>query len=95
MKKAIGTLALLLSVQLVGAGLASAAYDPAGDTTVNVTTGYNLPLSSATGTLSFQLQEAVHNTLTDLTGVEIDHSYIWVNVNGVNVLAIDPPRPMY
>lgn len=95
MKKVIGALALLLSAQLVGVGLASAAYDPAGDTTVSVTTGYDVPLSSTTGTETFQLQEGVNNTLTDLTGVDADHSYIQVYVDGTYVLAIDPPRPMF
>ena len=95
MKKAIGVIALLLSAQMVGTGLASAEYVPAGDTTVNVTTGYNLPLSSTTGTALFQLQEGLQNTVTDLTGVEVDHSYTQVYVEGAYVLAIDPPRPMY
>lgn len=95
MKKTLAIAALLLGLQLAGTGMANAEYDAAGDITVNVNTGLNLPLSSATGETTYETQEGVHNILTDTIGVEVDHSYIWLNVDGVNVLAIDPPRPMF
>jgi hypothetical protein len=45
---------------------------------------------SATGNITYAAQEQVHSTITDLTGQSIDHSYVWVELNGAKVLAVDP-----
>jgi hypothetical protein len=49
-----------------------------------------LQTSSATGSSTFAAQEQVHSTITGLTGQSIDHSYVWVELNGAQVLAVDP-----
>lgn len=97
MKKKLGlifTAAMVTSA--LSAGVASAAYNSSGDWNLNLSVLQGqLKPTSTTGQTTFQLQEAVHNTLTNTTGLSVDHSYIWINVNGVPVLAVDPPRAMF
>lgn len=57
--------------------------------------GSGLELPGDTGTVTYDLQEGVHETITDLTGISVDHSYIGVEVEGEPVLAVDPPMPMF
>jgi hypothetical protein len=81
---------VLLAVVLTS-GSALAAYRSSGDTTVSVTLLPGLvQTSSTTGALTFELQEATHNTLSSTTGTSVDHCYVWVEVNGQQVLAVDP-----
>ena len=74
---------------------ADAAYDPSGDIHINVNSKLLPTLSGKTATATFELQERFHSKLTNLTGIELDYSYIWIGINGVNVLAIDPPKPTF
>jgi len=95
MKKLMGALAVVAVAQVLFSGAASAAYNSTGDLTLNLLPGSGLQLPGDTGTATYELQEGVHDTVTDLTGISVDHSYIWVNVDGEPVLAIDPPMPMF
>lgn len=47
-----------------------------------------LPISEV-GDLAYDVQEGVHDAVTDVTGVEIDHSYIWIGVGGEEI-PLDP-----
>lgn len=46
--------------------------------------------SGQTGEITYALQEGAHSLITSTTGIAIPHSYIWVNVNGAPVAAVDP-----
>lgn len=95
MKKfTIGIISTLLLV-FAFAGSAGAAYDSSGDTSINLNSNLLPTFSGETASTTFELQESVHNTLTNSTGVEVDHSYIWIGINGVHILAIDPPKPTF
>lgn len=74
---------------------ADAAYISSGDSTISINTGLNLSLPINTGALSFTLQENLHSLVTNTTGLEIDHSYIWIELDDEQVLGIDPPHGMY
>ncbi|WP_246938647.1 hypothetical protein [Bacillus pinisoli] len=96
MKKILVAAALLIGGLTVGGTTSSAAYDSSGDLNVNINfLGDYLQFSDSTGDATFQLQEDVHNTLTSTTGLEVNHSYAWVNINGAKVLAVDPPKPYF
>jgi hypothetical protein len=72
-------------------GTALADYQAGQDSTLSLTALPQLvQTSSATGSITFAAQEQVHSTITGLTGQSIDHSYVWVAVNGQKVLAVDP-----
>ena len=95
MKKWMGALAVAVAAQVLFSGAASAEYDSTGDLTLNLLPDSGVEVPGDTGTTTYELQEGVHETITDLTGISVDHSYIWVNVDGEPVLAIDPPMPMF
>ncbi|MGZ4032166.1 MAG: 8-amino-7-oxononanoate synthase [Tumebacillaceae bacterium] len=80
--------------QLLSVGVAHADYQPAYDQTINLTLPMNVP-DLGTAQASFQLQQQLQQQVTEVTGVSEDYYYIWVNVNGTPVLAIDPPCPMF
>jgi hypothetical protein len=93
MKKLIVIGTILLS-SLACANSASAAYDPSGDIKVNVNIlKDHIVLSDKTGEATFKLQENLHKALKSSTGIELNYSYAWINVNGFKILAIDPPKP--
>ncbi|WP_078544776.1 hypothetical protein [Litchfieldia alkalitelluris] len=73
-----------------------AAYDASSDQTVSVTllSNYIKPPGTV-GTFSFSTQEEVHHSFKSVSGQEVDHYYIWIELNGVKVLAIDPIKPVY
>lgn len=84
-------------VAVVGLGLsltsgaALADYCPQNDLTLSLNAAPSLlSFSGSTGSTTFALQEAVHNTISQSTGTSVNHSYIWIMVNGKPVLAIDP-----
>jgi MarR family transcriptional regulator, temperature-dependent positive regulator of motility len=54
-----------------------------------------IPLGEETARLSFDVQEKLIGKLEKLLRIEIDHYYIWLTVDGVPVLGIDPPVPMW
>jgi MarR family transcriptional regulator, temperature-dependent positive regulator of motility len=98
LKKRLGMLmGLALLFTVTGTGVASAAYDPAGDQTINITvpSQVNFPLNADTAQKSFDLQQGIHQQILDKTGKDITYSYIWITVNGTPVLAVDPPSGMW
>ncbi|MFT8322979.1 MAG: 8-amino-7-oxononanoate synthase [Bacillus sp. (in: firmicutes)] len=54
----------------------------------------DVPLGEKTAKLSFNTQEKVIAKIEKIIGKDIDHYYIWLTVNGVPVLGIDPPIPL-
>lgn len=95
-KKIVGA-GILLSSLCFGTS-AFAAYIPSGDKTIEITTNGNatgLFLNQNTADTSFGVQEAVYDLIKTQTGYDINHSYIWIEVNGQKVLAIDPPEPFF
>jgi hypothetical protein len=73
-----------------------AAYDESYDIEININILEDyINTTGELGEASFQLQEDAHELLTETTGIELDHSYIWLNINGVNILAIDPVKPTF
>jgi hypothetical protein len=93
--KRIGILiSLLFMVQVLFAGFASASYNPNNDKSVNITAPAALP-TTKTASLTFNLQQSVQQTISSSTGTSIDYFYIWVNVNGEPIAAIDPPKVMF
>lgn len=85
------SLALALVGLLLSTGSAMAAYRSDRDISLNLTLAPSLiKPSGTTGTTSFALQEGAHQAVTEATGLEVDHSYIWINLNGQTILGIDP-----
>lgn len=95
MKKLLMAAVFTIALLPVFSSGAEASYIESGDQTISINTGYNLSLPLNTGALSFQVQEDLHSLLTNTTGIEIDHSYIWVELDGETILGIDPPYGMY
>lgn len=94
MKKIVTLAAFVLLLQVLWIGSAFAEYQSSGDITLSVTVAEDqLETSDSTGEATFEAQEGVHATLYDSTGQQVDHSYVWIEVNGEKVLAIDPPQP--
>jgi MarR family transcriptional regulator, temperature-dependent positive regulator of motility len=54
-----------------------------------------IPLGPETAKLSFEMQEKLIAKIEKLLKTEIDHYYVWLTVDGVRVLAIDPPVPLW
>lgn len=102
MKKLVFLLtAMLLSVVIL-VKPASAEYLPQYDKYIEISSDQarqvadqlglkGIPLGPETAARSFQVQESFINQLEKITGKEMDHYYIWLTVNGVPVLGIDPP----
>lgn len=83
---------------LVSTGSALAEYRQENDVTLSASVASDTLDTSAlgqSGELTFGLQEDLHGTVADTTGAEVDHSYVWVEVNGTRVVALDPPAAMY
>ncbi|MEZ7172861.1 hypothetical protein [Sporosarcina sp. OR05] len=95
MKKLAIVLGLAIIGQSLFSGAASAAYLASSDKKISISTGLNLQLPITLGQESFELQEAIHHQLTESTGLEVDHYYYWVEVDGQSVIAIDPAKVMY
>jgi hypothetical protein len=91
MKKTGFLLTAILLIQMLAAVSAFAA-----DTNVNlILLPKIIKPSDATGKWTYNTQEGVHQTVTDVTGISIDHSYINITVNGSTVLSVDPPAALY
>jgi hypothetical protein len=90
-------LVLVLQVLWVGAVAAqSSSYNSENDITLSVTVAEDqVQTSDETGEATFEAQEEAHQTFTDNSGEEVEHFYIWIEVNGNKVAAVDPPRPCY
>jgi hypothetical protein len=82
---------MFLIIQAFTTSIASANYNQADDIILNVNAPISVP-NLNTGTLTFGSQEQVHQILFGATSTSIDHSYIWIYINGKPVVAIDPPR---
>jgi hypothetical protein len=98
MRKLLSVFAVLLVSMTLWAGIGNAAYLPEYDTYINIETNGNLehfPLDESTAQEMFEHQEAIHEKITQITGKEIDHSYIWIVIDGKTVLAVDPPLPAF
>lgn len=95
MKKLLLTLTAALLLQTLFAGAAGARYLNSYDKTVFLQTGLNLVVPVDTGTATFELQESVHDVLTSSTGLEVDHFYFWVEVDGQTLLGVDPAAAMF
>jgi hypothetical protein len=94
MRRLTTIVAILLVVQLLIAGVAGAAYNAQDDMKVNVNVPVSLPSLNTAG-FTFYTQESVHSSLYNTSNVSVDHSYIWIYVNGKPVAAIDPPKFCY
>ena len=95
MKKLLLMLAIVVMLQPLMAGEAGARYVQEANKKISINTGLNLFSSLKTAKWSFELQEAVHDNLKTTTGLEIDYYYIWIEVDGQSILAVDPARAMY
>jgi hypothetical protein len=80
--------------QVLFAGFASASYNPSNDSSINITSPLALP-TTKTASLTFNLQQAIHENITSYTGTSINYYYIWVNVNGEPIAALDPAKVMF
>jgi hypothetical protein len=86
---------VMLQVLWVGVVSADTGYNADNDITLSVTVAEDyIETSDSTGDATFEAQESVHQTFADSSGEEVEHFYIWVEINGSKVLAIDPPCPM-
>lgn len=94
MKRFAALASVLLIVQALFAGLASASYNPQYDRTINLKLPIDVQLEG-TAELTFNLQQSVQQTISNTTGLSIDYYYIWINVNDKPVVAIDPAKFMY
>lgn len=92
------TLVVVMAILLatLWSGTALAAHNPKGDVRISLRGlgGLLNPLGTI-GQATYEVQEAVHSTVTGLTGIELEYSYIWVEADGVPVLAVDPPRLLF
>ncbi|WP_047983389.1 hypothetical protein [Ornithinibacillus californiensis] len=95
MKKLVIILTLTLLFFSMNAGIVGAEHVKEADKKISLNTGLNLSIPFKTAKLTYNLQEGIHNRLTGLTGLEVDHFYIWVELDGQDVLAVDPARVMY
>ncbi|WP_442598553.1 hypothetical protein [Neobacillus sp. D3-1R] len=95
MKRFLLAIAIVAMLQTVFVGVAGAEYLQKSDQTISVNTGLGLYSPLNTGSLTFKTQEAIHDLLGDTTGLDVDHYYLWVEVDGNQLLGVDPIRAMY
>ena len=93
MRKRATTILIACAV-LLSLGLVSAEYDPSQDVYLTADAPLTNRLASKLGvgrlgTKAFNLQEGAHGTVTDSTGVSVDHYYVWVCL-GSECVPIDP-----
>jgi MarR family transcriptional regulator, temperature-dependent positive regulator of motility len=94
MRKLRYLFAVLLVSQILFIGTASAEYQPQYDMYIEISTNGNLeyfPLDSSTAQAMFEQQESIHEQVEKITGRDVDHSYIWIVIDGEPILAVDPP----
>lgn len=96
MRKLVAIVLTIVTINLLMVGAAFAEYDSSNDITVSVDVlEGEVQTSDETGEYTFETQEGLHQLITDTSGEEVDHSYIWIEVNENKVLAIDPPKPCF
>jgi MarR family transcriptional regulator, temperature-dependent positive regulator of motility len=90
------TLALALIFPIFATN-ADAAYIKDRDIVISIQTdkSINQYLSEDTAELSFAVQQQLIKLLNDEADIEFDYYYIWIEINGVRVLAIDPPVALF
>lgn len=66
----------------------STGYTSTGDTTLALNSSIVSTPTLSTGSLLFNTQEGLYQ----ITGTNVQHDYIWVDVNGSQILALDPPK---
>lgn len=93
-------LAMILGVAVLFGSFGSAAsadYLPEYDQEIEIELTYDVSkyLNLDTAQLSFDFQERIIAEYEAKTGTNFDHYYIWITINGVRVLGIDPPVAMY
>jgi hypothetical protein len=95
MKKLAISVLIAIMLQSVFVGAAGAAHVSDQDIIISIDSGLGLEIPIESGEMSYELQEYIHNELLLLTGVEVDHYYIWLEVDGERVLAVDPAQVWY
>jgi hypothetical protein len=95
MKRFLLVIAIVAMLQTMFVGVAGAEYLKQSDKTISVNTGLGLYVPVNTGKLTFKLQEAAHEQLQSTTGLDVDHYYLWVELDGNQVVGVDPIRAMY
>lgn len=81
----------VLGITLLGLSLTTGSALAAGDLRLSLNLAPSLlKTSGSTGQATYAVQEGAHEVVTTLTGQSIEHSYIWIDVNGQPVAAIDP-----
>lgn len=94
--KKLGVLLGILILVLSFSDTAAAEYNSEDDLILSVNLlSDSLELSDDTGEATFELQESAHEILTSYSGFEVDHSYVWLEINGYSILAVDPPKPCF
>lgn len=94
MKRPLITIACLIAFALASVSLAE--YDPKKDSRIRLNNrqAESIASTAEVGTVGDELytvQEETHDTVTDTTGVEVEHSYLWVCV-GDECVPVDPLR---
>jgi hypothetical protein len=95
MKKLFLSLAIAVALLPALSSKADAAYISESDKTISIQTGLNLNIPLNIGESTFELQEGLQNVLTETTGVEVDHYYLWLELDGQKIVGIDPAKAMY
>ncbi|WP_391119176.1 8-amino-7-oxononanoate synthase [Psychrobacillus sp. L3] len=95
MKKLLLTLTFLVLFSSLYSASAEAAYLKSSDKTISINTGLKLTIPLNLGEKAFKLQENVHDIITKSTGLEVDHYYLWLEVDGEKVIGIDPAKGMF
>ncbi|MFD1928261.1 hypothetical protein ACFSFY_09335 [Sporosarcina siberiensis] len=95
MRKVLLMMAAVIMLQTFFIGGASAKYVKSSDKTISINTGLKLVIPFNTAKKSFELQEAVHKNLKTTTGLDLDYFYLWIELDGQPILAVDPIRGMY
>lgn len=106
MKKILFLVVALFIATTISVSSAKAAYLPEYDKYVEVSYEearaiadlvglQNVPLGAETAKITFDFQEKYIAKIEKILKTEIDHYYIWLTVDGVPVLGIDPPVPLF
>lgn len=95
MKKLVISVLIAIMLQTAFAGAAGAAHVSDQDIVISIDSGLGLEIPVDSADMSYELQEYIHNQLLLLTGAEVDHYYIWLEVDGKRVLAVDPAQVWY
>ncbi|WP_318503893.1 hypothetical protein [Bacillus sp. T3] len=96
MKKIGLILAAILVSLVLFASQGSAEYLPENDTYIEINTNGNLehfPLDSSKAQDMFDHQEGIRDKVEQITGRDVDRSYIWIILDGKTIVAADPPVP--